>query len=37
VQWYLANPEWVEGVTSGSYQQWMASNYGNRSVEVASR
>jgi dTDP-glucose 4,6-dehydratase len=37
VQWYLANPEWVEGVTSGSYQQWMAANYGNRSVEVASR
>jgi dTDP-glucose 4,6-dehydratase len=37
VQWYLANPEWVEGVTSGSYQQWMAANYGNRAVEVASR
>jgi dTDP-glucose 4,6-dehydratase len=37
VQWYLANPEWVEGVTSGSYQQWVATNYGYRSVEVVSR
>jgi dTDP-glucose 4,6-dehydratase len=30
VEWYLANKEWVEGVTSGSYQQWVTSNYGDR-------
>jgi hypothetical protein len=23
----------VEGVTSGSYQQWVAANYGNRAVD----
>jgi dTDP-glucose 4,6-dehydratase len=35
VQWYLANPDWVEGVTSGSYQQWVAKNYGSRAAEAA--
>jgi dTDP-glucose 4,6-dehydratase len=30
VQWYLTNKEWVDGVTSGSYQQWMTANYGER-------
>jgi dTDP-glucose 4,6-dehydratase len=30
VAWYLANKEWVEGVTSGSYQQWVSKNYGER-------
>ena len=30
VQWYLANQEWVQGVTSGSYQQWLTHNYANR-------
>jgi hypothetical protein len=33
VEWYLANKDWVEGVTSGSYQQWVAANYGNRSID----
>jgi dTDP-glucose 4,6-dehydratase len=28
VQWYLANQEWVEGVTSGSYRQWVGKQYG---------
>jgi dTDP-glucose 4,6-dehydratase len=37
VEWYLANPEWVEGVLSGSYLQWVATNYGNRPVEVVAR
>jgi dTDP-glucose 4,6-dehydratase len=32
VQWYLANAEWVEGVTSGAYQQWISQNYGGRKV-----
>jgi dTDP-glucose 4,6-dehydratase len=30
VEWYLANAAWVEGVTSGAYQQWMTQNYGGR-------
>jgi dTDP-glucose 4,6-dehydratase len=37
VEWYLANRDWVEGVLSGSYLQWVAANYGNRPVEVAAR
>lgn len=32
VQWYIDNAEWVEHVRSGAYQQWIASNYENRSV-----
>jgi dTDP-glucose 4,6-dehydratase len=27
VQWYLENPEWVEGVTSGKYREWIAKQY----------
>jgi dTDP-glucose 4,6-dehydratase len=27
VDWYLASQEWVEGVTTGSYRQWMAKQY----------
>lgn len=27
VRWYLENAEWVEGVTSGSYRQWIATHY----------
>lgn len=27
VQWYLANPAWVENITSGHYQQWLQKNY----------
>ncbi len=30
VQWYLDHPEWVEGVTSGSYRQWIDTNYAAR-------
>jgi dTDP-glucose 4,6-dehydratase len=30
VEWYLANAEWVESVTSGAYQQWITQNYGGR-------
>lgn len=32
VQWYLDNAEWVEHVTSGAYQQWVTSNYGERAT-----
>jgi dTDP-glucose 4,6-dehydratase len=28
VQWYLANPEWVQGVTSGAYRAWVDKQYG---------
>lgn len=27
VRWYLENEAWVEGVTSGSYRQWIATHY----------
>ncbi len=28
VQWYLANQGWVENVSSGTYREWMAQQYG---------
>jgi len=28
VQWYLDNQSWVEGVTSGTYRQWLDKHYG---------
>lgn len=30
IQWYLNNPNWVEQVQSGNYQNWIAKNYGDR-------
>jgi dTDP-glucose 4,6-dehydratase len=36
VAWYLSNKDWVDGVTSGSYQQWVATNYGDRSSDINS-
>ena len=27
VKWYLQNEEWVKNVTSGSYRQWIATQY----------
>jgi dTDP-glucose 4,6-dehydratase len=27
VCWYLENNDWVQGVTSGSYRQWIATHY----------
>ena len=30
VEWYLANPAWIENVTSGAYQQWIHTNYAAR-------
>ena len=29
VDWYLANPEWVQGVTSGAYRDWVDKQYGS--------
>ncbi|QDF97262.1 dTDP-glucose 4,6-dehydratase [Azoarcus sp. DD4] len=30
IAWYLANPEWVANVQSGSYREWVSTNYGER-------
>ncbi len=30
VRWYLDNRQWVENITSGAYQQWIAVNYAGR-------
>jgi dTDP-glucose 4,6-dehydratase len=30
VDWYLANPRWIESIRSGEYQRWVEKNYGNR-------
>ena len=35
VEWYLANTAWVESVTSGAYQHWVAQNYGTREAAGA--
>jgi len=41
VEWYLTNAAWVQGVTSGAYQQWVTQNYAGReagdSAAVAKR
>ena len=29
VRWYLDNKAWVEGVTSGSYRDWVGTQYGS--------
>ncbi len=31
VRWYLGNAEWVEQVRSGTYRQWLETNYAARS------
>jgi dTDP-glucose 4,6-dehydratase len=28
VRWYLDNPKWVQGVVSGSYRDWLKTQYG---------
>lgn len=28
VQWYLDNEQWIEGVTSGAYRNWVSKQYG---------
>lgn len=35
VEWYLENAAWVEGVTSGAYQQWVRQNYGAREAATS--
>jgi dTDP-glucose 4,6-dehydratase len=31
VEWYLSNWQWVENIQSGSYREWMETNYAGRS------
>ncbi len=33
VQWYLANPEWVAQVQSGSYRLWIATHYASSAAQ----
>ena len=30
VDWYLANPRWIESIRSGEYLKWVEKNYGER-------
>lgn len=30
ILWYMENQEWVDGVRSGAYQEWMELNYSSR-------
>ncbi len=30
IVWYLENPEWIDNVRSGEYQNWIAKNYSER-------
>ena len=32
VAWYLAHPEWVEHVLSGSYRDWVSKQYGDKAA-----
>ena len=27
ILWYMENDAWIQGVTTGSYRQWMATQY----------
>jgi dTDP-glucose 4,6-dehydratase len=31
VKWYLDNPDWVESILTGAYQNWITQNYDTRS------
>ncbi len=28
IEWYLNNQQWVEGIVSGEYREWIEKNYG---------
>jgi dTDP-glucose 4,6-dehydratase len=30
IQWYLNNPIWIQQIQSGTYQNWIEQNYGDR-------
>jgi dTDP-glucose 4,6-dehydratase len=35
VNWYLANQQWVQNVTSGEYRNWVETHYTERGEELA--
>lgn len=35
VNWYLANQDWVQNVTSGEYRNWVQTHYTERGEELA--
>lgn len=37
VEWYLGHPEWVRDVQSGSYRQWLETNYAERDPDAMAR
>lgn len=37
IQWYLDNPDWVEHVTSGSYREWISTQYSDSLSERTAR
>jgi dTDP-glucose 4,6-dehydratase len=36
IEWYLQNPEWVEGILNGSYREYYRKQYGGRLSEQES-
>ena len=28
IEWYLAHPDWIQGVVSGAYREWVTKQYG---------
>jgi len=34
VEWYINNPLWVSNVQSGNYRNWLAKQYGNKSIRI---
>jgi dTDP-glucose 4,6-dehydratase len=34
IQWYLSNAEWIASVTGAAYQEWVASNYTDRTCKL---
>ena len=37
IEWYLANGEWVQGVTSGEYRRWIDAHYRESGVSGPAR
>jgi dTDP-glucose 4,6-dehydratase len=33
VTWYLENPDWIAGIESGDYRNWIEANYANRAKQ----
>ncbi|MFZ3087689.1 MAG: dTDP-glucose 4,6-dehydratase, partial [Methylotenera sp.] len=35
VDWFLANQDWVNNITSGEYRNWVQTHYSERGEELA--